>query len=156
MSLDRHAPAPVDLSDSIVRIGADVRVRAIIESVVDGLLVRGTVSVPARVSCSRCLAERAELISDDVVDLFRARDGSGGEDDDDVGYDIVDATIDLDTLIRDAIAAAIPVRPLCRTECAGLCPTCGVDRNVAACEGHAEQRDQRWAALADLQLPDVR
>lgn len=153
-SLDRVVPTPADLSDDIVRIGPQATVAAVIDSVVDGLLVRGAVTAPATLACARCLAKRSDEITAEVVELFRAPGTDGGEVD--AGYDIADATIDIDTLLRDALAAAIPVRPLCRPDCAGLCPTCGADRNVAPCDGHPQQGDQRWAALADLQLPDAR
>jgi uncharacterized protein len=191
-SLDRVVPAPSDLSDDLVRLGPRVTVHALIDSVVEGLLVRGTVSVPAQVACSRCLVERPQDIEGAVAELFVAPDGGGRHDEIEAGYDIVDATIDIDTLIRDALADAVPVRPLCRPECAGLCPTCGVDRNFvepgstkhavdglrptqdrvepgstthavdglrptqarAECDGHPDQHDLRWAALADLQLRD--
>lgn len=173
-ALDARMPAPADLSDDLVDIGTEATVHVMIESVVDGLLVRGTVRAPARVACARCLVERDETLGSDVVELFTAPDHADSSADPgsaehaadrlgraedstiEAGYDIVDDRIDLDTLLRDALAAAMPVRPLCRPDCAGLCPTCGADRNVAPCDGHPEQHDQRWAALADLQLPDAR
>lgn len=152
--LERHMPAPADLSDAIVKIGPEVTVRGVIESVVDGVLVRATVEAPARVACVRCLTERAETVHAEAVELFGAPD-EHDEHAVDPGYEVAKRAIDLDTLLRDALAAALPVRPLCRPECAGLCPTCGADLNVDPCDGHPEQHDQRWSALADLQLPDV-
>lgn len=158
-SLDRRVPAPADLADDLVELGPHVAIEAIIESVVDGLLVRATVTAPARVACARCLAERDEELRADVVEMFSTP--ADGEDDPEPGYDIVDATIDLDTLLRDALAEAMPTRPLCRPDCAGLCPVCGADRNAApegqdGCEGHPEQHDPRWGALSELRLPDAR
>ena len=148
-------PAPRVLSDDIVRIGEAATLSGVIESVVDGLLVRGTVQAPARVACVRCLAERDDVISADVVELFGTPDG---HDDDTVepGYEIVDDAVDFDTLLRDALAAARPSHPLCRPDCAGLCATCGADLNIAPCDGHPEQVDRRWSALAGLEFPDAR
>lgn len=151
-SLDRVVPAPAEFSEDLVAIGPEVTIRALIESVVDGLLVRGAVSAPARVACSRCLVEWSTDIIGDVAELFCPPGDDGVE----AGYDITDATIDIDTLIQDAIAEAIPVRPLCRPDCAGLCPTCGTDRGTDPCGGHPDQYDRRWTALADLRLPDAR
>lgn len=157
-SLDRRMPAPADLSDDLVRIGPEVTLDGIIERVVDGVLVRGTVVAPVTLACARCLAERDDEVRADVVELFSAPDGV---DDPaaEAGYEIVDATIDVDTLLRDALAAALPSRPLCRPDCAGLCPVCGADLNAEAPgsdgHAHAEQPDPRWSALADLQLPDA-
>lgn len=152
-SLDRHVAVPANFADELIEVGPRVAVAAIIERVVDGLLVQGTVTAPARVACARCLAERDEQIHADVVEMFSARVGA---EDVEPGYDIVDATIDIDTLIRDALATVMPVRPLCRPDCVGLCPVCGTDLNVAPCNGHPEQQDPRWAALSELRLPDAR
>ena len=154
-SLDRRMPAPADLSDDLVQIGPDVTVEGIIVSVGDGVLVRGTLTALVRLACARCLTERDDEVRADVVELFSSPDGVD-DPATEAGYEIVDATIDLDTLLRDALAAAVPTRPLCRPDCGGLCPVCGADRNVAPCDGHPEQRDPRWSALADLQLPDAR
>lgn len=153
--LDRCMPAPADMSDEIVRIGEQVCLSGVLESVVDGVLVRGTVEAPGRLACVRCLAEHDDVISAGVTELFSRPDGR----DDEVvepGYEITDDTIDLDTLLRDALAAATPSHPLCRPDCAGLCPTCGADLNVAPCDGHPERFDPRWAVLAELDVPDVR
>jgi uncharacterized protein len=151
--LDRRMPAPTDLSDEIVSIGSHVTLAGVVESVVDGVLVRGRVQASARVACVRCLAEREDVVSAEVVELY-----SEPQDTDDMveaGYEISEGSIDVDTLLRDALAAAVPVHPLCRPECAGLCSTCGADLNIAPCDGHPEQRDSRWSALEGLELPDV-
>jgi uncharacterized protein len=154
-SLDRRMPAPADLSDDLVRIGPHVTVEGIVESVVDGVLVRGALTAQVRLVCARCLTERDGEVRADVVELFSAPDHVGDAAAE-AGYEIVDATIDLDTLQRDALAAAVPTRPLCRPDCAGLCPVCGADLNTAPCDGHPEQHDPRWSALADLQLTHAR
>ena len=152
--LDRRMPAPTDLSDEIVSIGSPVTLTGVLESVVDGVLLRGTVEASARVACVRCLAERDDVVRAQVVELYSRPQ----ESDDAVerGYEISDDSIDVDTLLRDALAAAAPVHPLCRPDCAGLCATCGADLNIAPCDGHPEQRDSRWSVLDGLQLPDVR
>lgn len=153
--LDRRMPTPAALSDEIVRIGDDVTLSGVLESVVDGLLVRGTVRAPARVACVRCLTEHDDTVEADVVELF-SRPDDADPDAVDAGYEIVDDTIDFDTLLRDTLAAARPTHPLCRPDCAGLCATCGADLNVAPCGGHADRPDPRWSTLAGLDLPDAR
>lgn len=152
-SLSRDVTAPADLSDPLVRFTADVRVTGIIESVVDGLLVRASVAAPVAMACARCLTPVAGDLSGEAVELFA--DPSRTDDEVEPGYAVVDETIDLDTLVRDTLAEVRPLAPLCRPGCAGLCPTCGADRNVAPCDGHDDDRDDRWAALAALRLPDA-
>ena len=61
-------------------------------------------------------------------------------------YPITDDTIDLGPLVRDAIVLELPMAPLCREDCLGLCPQCGADRNEAECSCVAP-RDPRWANL---------
>lgn len=152
-SLERDVVVPDDLTDDLIRLGPHVTMSGLIESVVDGLLVRGTVRVPARVACSRCLAEFDEQLETAVVELF-SPPGDDAAQAPEPGYVVHDDAIDLDTLVRDALADVRPLAPLCRPDCAGLCPTCGVDRNIDPCDGHPDVGNTRWAKLADLHLPD--
>ncbi|HZT10845.1 MAG TPA: YceD family protein, partial [Actinomycetota bacterium] len=61
--------------------------------------------------------------------------------------------IEPEQMIRDVIGVEMPFSPLCRSDCQGLCATCGGNRNLGECPGHAEF-DQRFAVLADL-FPDL-
>ena len=56
--------------------------------------------------------------------------------------------------MRDAVVLALPFRPLCRPDCAGLCPECGVRLDDAEPGHHHEQLDPRWSALGSL-FPDA-
>ena len=58
--------------------------------------------------------------------------------------------IDLGELFREQILLAIPMTPLCREECKGLCPVCGADLNAGECSCERGEIDPRWSALADL------
>jgi uncharacterized protein len=49
-------------------------------------------------------------------------------------------------MVRDAVVLEMPFAPLCRTDCLGLCPACGGDRNLGECPGH-EEPDPRWSGL---------
>jgi uncharacterized protein len=117
--------------------------------VVEGILVRGTVEVDLELACARCLEPVEERVDIDVVELFRPADAEDTEP----GYTIVDEAIELDTLLHDAIVMAVPLRVLCRENCAGLCPVCGTDRNETDC-GHDQSPggDPRWAPLRQLDL----
>ena len=64
-----------------------------------------------------------------------------------------DETLDLGAWARDALALAMPVKILCREDCAGLCPVCAADLNEAGPEHHHERPpDPRWAKLRELRL----
>ncbi|HEY7606003.1 MAG TPA: DUF177 domain-containing protein, partial [Actinomycetes bacterium] len=125
-----------------------VTVDAEVESVVEGLLVTGRVSATAVVHCVRCLRDVDQAVQVEVRELFALEPG----DDEDEGYAVLpDDRLPLDTMARDALVLAFPAFPLCRPDCAGLCPVCGADRNATDCgHGGTDNLDPRWAGLADL------
>jgi uncharacterized protein len=149
--------APLDdLATPVASVPPDrpVTVDAEVESVVEGLLVSGTVRATAVVSCVRCLRDLDHELEVEVRELFALEPG----DDEDEGYAVLPSDrLPLDTMARDALVLAFPAFPLCRPDCAGLCPACGADRNAKDC-GHrgTEDIDPRWAGLADLRttLPE--
>jgi uncharacterized protein len=60
--------------------------------------------------------------------------------------------IELDDLVREELLLALPANVLCREDCRGLCPTCGIDRNLSDCQCESEEGDSRWQALKELQM----
>ena len=148
-------PVPDDLSLDLAEVVGDAELEGVVESVVDGLLVRAELSATLAMACARCLKDMTADIAVDVVELFT--DPAKTEDDVEVevGYEINDdATISLDTLLRDALVPAVPYRPLCDDDCQGLCAQCGTNRNEADCDCVDVRTDARWAALEGLQLRD--
>lgn len=121
-----------------------------LESVVEGILVRGQVRFVLVCACARCLEPVREHLDVPVVELFR----QAGHPEAEPGYEIVDRIIDLEALLRDAVVMSVPLRVLCRPDCRGLCPSCGADLNQGDC-GHsgAPRVDPRWAPLLELRLP---
>ena len=100
--------------------------------------------------CLRDLDEERTVTFDELYYLPEAaRAAEDGEDVLLVGED----SLDLEPALRDALVPALPFRPLCRPDCAGLCPECGrrVD-NLPADHRH-DHPDPSWSALAAL-LPD--
>ena len=124
----------------------------LLESVVEGILVSGSIAGTWTLRCARCLTEWTEPFSVEVHELF-AGDGKVATDPDDDVYALVEDEIDLDQLIRDAVGVEMPFAPLCRPDCLGLCEICGGNRNLGECPGH-ETVDPRFAVLAEL-LPDL-
>jgi uncharacterized protein len=137
-----------------------------LEAVSEGVLVRGEVSAALRIPCARCLAPTVHRRRAAVTELHRRvgrgpgpRGRAAAEDDDAEGPDegeeylLVDGgtALDLDRMVRDALLLDVPVRVLCRPDCAGLCPVCGRDRNTGPCDHPAAPTgDPRWAALDEL------
>lgn len=133
----RGALAYVDESEPV-----DVEVEA--ESLIEGIGVHGTVSGSFHVTCSRCLATYEQRFEQEVDEIFYFREG---EED---AYKISGGEIDLEPMVRDAVVLAIPLRPLHKVDCRGLCPACGADRNVVDCGHREEMVDIRWTPLRGL------
>lgn len=134
----------VDVAVGESRVAGPVEVRATIEGIDDGVLVRFVARAPARLACTRCLEELDEVIEVDGIQLYEP------EPDED-GYALETGdVIDLGGPVRDEVSLSIPIRPLCRPACAGLCPTCGTDLNEDPCDGHDEVSSSPFAALQGL------
>ena len=152
--LDLAMAAPEDLTLDLAEIVGPIQLQGVVESVVDGLLVRGELSVALKMQCARCLVNLETTVTTDVTELFSDPERADDPADVEAGYEIGDNELDLDTLIRDALVPAVPYRPLCDEACQGLCPTCGINRNEATCDCADVSADPRWAALEGLRLPD--
>jgi len=124
-----------------------ITVSVTLERVSEGIVVRGTVTAVWEAACSRCLVPVHGELAVGVGELYE-RSPLEGEtyllSDDDV--------VDLEPLIRDALALELPAVPLCRPDCKGLCATCGTDHNLAECACAESEPDPRWAALRSLDL----
>jgi uncharacterized protein len=98
--------------------------------------------------CMRCLKTARPLIEVEAREVDRP----GGGEELDSPY-VEDETLDLAGWARDAFALAMPVKILCREDCAGLCPICAADLNDAGpAHHHASEPDPRWAKLRELEL----
>ncbi len=118
------------------------------ESVVEGILVTGPVSGDLDLNCARCLREFESDVSLDLLELFVVPGHEGPDDED--AYRVTGKEIHLEPMLRDAVTLALPLNPLCREDCAGLCAQCGRDLNAGACDCYTEDIDPRWAELASI------
>jgi uncharacterized protein len=108
-----------------------------------GLLARGALVTAVGTVCSRCLCELDEELSINFDEEFLLQREEGDF--------IIDEyrQIDLSEVTRQYTLLAEPMKPLCREDCAGLCPHCGRNLNLAACDCRKEI-DPRLAVLASL------
>lgn len=143
------APQGVGLDVIGVQAGEELTLDLRMESVVEGVLVSGTVSGAVVGECSRCLDPVQDTVEVDVVELFAYPDSATSEttDEDEVSR-LTGDTIDLEPLVRDGVVLALPVAPLCRPDCAGLCVDCGQRWDDLPPEHSHSTIDPRWAALA--------
>jgi len=108
------------------------------------ILVTGTVTAPWEGECRRCAGAARGTLASSVRELFEDHPQP------DETYKLGGDQLDLEPLVRDAVLLELPQAPLCAEACAGLCPTCGVNRNEGECTCVTEPTDPRWAALDAL------
>jgi len=144
--------SPGELGVDDDRIVGDVASDLTATSTIDGIAVHGTVAMPWRTSCRRCLAEvtgTSEIVIDEMY-----QDPADLTVGDDEAFPIEGDQIDLVPVVREHLLLELPDDVLCREECAGICPVCGTDLNQDACDCDTTVRDERWAVLDDLHLDD--
>jgi uncharacterized protein len=138
-----------------------------VHMVSDDVFVDGVVNGVVRAECSRCLKRyRCALHDDFRLALAPARDRCPPDPEGEeslskrglwLGEELEAGwyrgrEIDLDAYLAEVIALAMPVQPVCRADCKGLCPHCGVLRSEASCDCEEELKPRSpFAALAALQ-----
>ncbi len=115
------------------------------------IIVTGTVSVRAVVECARCLDEFVlELESPlDMVFLLGSGASTGALPEREGVIDVPSTAtyLDLTDETRSSLLVLLPLKPLCRPDCHGLCPKCGTNLNKGMCSCSKEDVDSRWDAL---------
>ncbi len=148
----------VDVDTAEVGLDAEARlvpdssigVRLTCASTNDGIVVDGSLAVRYRGSCRRCLRS---VDGDGVVEVHELYQETRTDPD---AFPIENDQIDLRTMVRESVLLDVPEAPLCRVDCPGLCPICGVDLATETCSCVAESVDPRWSVLSELRdsLPE--
>jgi uncharacterized protein len=112
-----------------------------------GLLVETKLSATLATNCVRCLAATLTNVSSDFTELYAFDKRTETEN----GLFVPESgIIDLEPLVHDYLLLDIPKVPLCKEDCAGLCPECGENRNTTECDCEIGPIDPRLAQLKDL------
>ena len=124
--------------------GTEVTVHLRLDSLSDGIVVDGYLRTPWIGVCRRCLVETFGIAESEVRELYQkvvtATDA----------FEIIGDQLDLRPVVREVVLLDTPSTPLCRPDCAGLCPTCGIDRNSQTCECAPPVAATLWSALDAL------
>src|SRR6266513_3885591 len=161
----RTVPAPDNLRLELIEVpaGADVPLEVRFEAVSEGVLVTGTAIAPLAGECARCLAPLTSSVTVGFQELYLhaesrhdkhdKHDRHDEQEEQDAGelYHLDGDLLDLEPAFRDAVVLALPMSPLCREDCPGLCAECGTPLADAG-PGHQHEAaaDPRWAALGQL------
>lgn len=151
--LTRTVPAPADLGIDVIGVpeGSDVELALRLESVQEGVLVTGTASATAVGECVRCLERVEAPVEVDLQELFAYLGGRrpAPEEDEEPLPELDGDYLDLEETLHDAVVLALPLQPVCREDCPGLCPQCGA-RLADDPEHSHDDADPRWAALQSV------
>lgn len=163
--LRQYEPSGFAEDDEDYRVIAPVSLGFTIHKDHDRFRLVGSVATTLELACSRCL-EPFRLPVNAAFDLRYLPAGAGQEEaaaesggdgevhDAEVSVSFYrDDEIDLADLLREQFYLALPMKPLCREDCQGLCPQCGVNRNVETCQCSTRWDDPRLSALKAL-IPD--
>ena len=153
-----HIFQPEELNpvDERVRLAGPAEVKGEIRLSGNEVFVNGHFDARAQVECDRCLQpvelpvsgdfeleyiSGSEYESSDVAELTEAE----------LSVSVFDGeAIDVDEIVKEQILLAVPTRMLCREDCKGICPECGIDKNTGDCDCVTDDIDPRWAALKNL------
>lgn len=155
--LHRVISAPADFGLELIGVpqGDDLTLDLSMQSVSEGVYVSGSASARLVGECGRCLRPIDGILDAAIAELYAYGHSTTEEttEEDEVGR-ILDDLIDLEPAVRDAVVLALPVNPVCREDCPGLCPDCGVPWDDLPADHSHDQIDSRWAALSKLDRPE--
>jgi uncharacterized protein len=112
-----------------------------------GILLQADFHTQIDLECVRCLTDFQQTLAFNFTELYAFSQRYVT----DSGLLMPDTgIIDLSPVIREYVLLEIPISPLCRPDCKGLCPICGNNLNESTCFHEEESGDPRLAALKSL------
>ena len=153
-----YAAGELALSDERVSVAVPPKVSGRIRRAERKVVVEGKVDTVAEVECDRCLGLVTLPIDTEFRVEYVTRDAylaieSAELAEEDLALSVFDGDfVDIDQIIREELLLAVPTQVICREDCKGLCPMCGVDRNLIDCDCKATEIDPRWTELENLRF----
>lgn len=152
-TLTVHAPSGLGAGLATVPVDAAIALDVRFEAVSEGVLVTGSAAVPLGGECARCLDPLVSSVDVGFTELYRYE--IDPEDVDDESPVLDGDKLDLEQVFRDAVVLALPLSPLCREDCPGLCAECGA-RLADVGPSHVHDAvDPRWDVLRGLTDNDL-
>jgi len=146
----RERPEQLGFREEEVRFVAPIDVTAVITRMGYDVYVDCSITTAVVLECSRCLKEfRREMKIGWKMLFVPARPGEKGSSGE-AGVFLYRDFIDLADRICEAIRQDLPMKPLCRDDCRGLCPHCGKDLNEGGC--NCREKDESYHPFKDMSL----
>lgn len=148
---------PIDTLDNAIKPLSDLTGNVDLIRTNDGVLVRANLRTNVELTCSRCLVEFGYPVRFQIdeeyhptIDIVTGARLPQPEDVDRATLIDDHHILDLTEMVRQNLTLEIPMVPVCRNNCQGLCPICGKNRNDEQCNHEAETLDPRLAILKNL------
>jgi uncharacterized protein len=148
-----YAPGELDYHTADFEQQGPLKVSAVAELLSSEIRIRGHLATRLKAECDRCLAPVGFPIEHDFDLFYRpmetiARDEEieVPEEEAEVGF-YSDDKIELADLVTEQVILSVPMKIVCRPDCLGLCPVCGVDRNLEKCKCSQRQKESPFASL---------
>ena len=150
-------PGRIDFGDDI-RQAEVLSVQGQAELVASDIHLQGALRTVVEVPCARCLElvrrpveMEFDLFYSPIATIARAEEAEIKTADLEVGFYHGDG-LWVEDAAREQVLLSVPMKSMCRSDCAGLCPQCGQNRNLAPCGCHPPGEESRWAPLAKFQI----
>jgi uncharacterized protein len=151
-------PGAIDFGAEGLRQTGPLVWNATAERAAEEIRITGSLAVTAELPCSRCLEPARPEITRTFDLYFRQRDEEMFDEDDDIELTEDDTRtafftgtqLALGDILREQVLLALPMKPLCRVDCKGLCPTCGTNLNLGGCRCPKEQFSPHMEQLLEI------
>jgi uncharacterized protein len=153
-----HVYQPDELNplDPRVRLTGPAAITGKIRLSGNEVFVNGHIDTRAQVECDRCLQSiEAPVTADFALEYITGSEYESSQvaelTEAEMSVSVFDGeAIDVDEIVKEQVLLTVPTRMLCREYCKGICPECGIDRNMGECSCVGDNVDPRWAALKNL------
>jgi uncharacterized protein len=122
-----------------------------------GFRLRASLSYEQTVACARCLTPIVGVVESQIRLLILKEEPQSSDSELELQTDDLDvfqlsgSILDTEPVLREQLQLNVPMRTLCKEDCLGLCPECGINRNHDCCDCETTPADPRWEALRGLQ-----
>lgn len=143
----------LDIKPEEIDFASEVKMKFSVLKVGNSLNCQGDTQARLKLECGRCLTEFVQPVTSRIEFILEMDDEKIGMDTKDDDYQFISKetiAYDLNPRVREAMILTLPIKPLCKEDCQGLCQLCGTNLNEKTCNCVRETVDPRWSRLKEL------
>lgn len=134
----------IDYMGEDIRVNKPIKVSAVAVNNGRDISLTGKIKADLTLKCSRCLKDFEYVLETELEEKLSKESGN----DDAIHFE--GEIVDLTDIVLNNILLSLPMKPVCREDCKGLCPKCGSDMNIDKCRCAEKDIDPRFSVLKDL------